>query len=646
MRSSSGLVFVLLAAGTLLLSGCPKAPTTPPDVSETPETDRPAPEILLEPFDPPTLEELNAEVTWEDQPVVDAMERYLAYKAENPPELSVEEALQLQNDGADDNEKILAALGQPPASEDEVDYEARINRHFRLDAKSTNPILGSSIAEFGLSSLTSAGLLSFDWEFLPFADANFVESWQSSEDRMYDKIVLRDDLVWSDGTPITAHDVAFTFQAIMNPRVPAVAMRSGTSELRWVHAYDDRTVVFFHKEPLATNVWNITFSLIPRHIYEESIQEDPTLGSTPYHEKLEATPISGGPYRVVRRVRNQEILLERREDWYMHEGEQVRRKPYFKEVRFRIIEDPNTALLALKNGEIDELELSPEQWVTQTSDNDFYRRNTKVTGVEWSYAYIGWNTKVPFFEDRRVRQAMAYALDHEEMIKTICFNLYEPGQGIFHPTSWMAPDPMPAPYQQNLEQAEELLDEAGWDDSNGDGFRDKMIGGRLERFHFTLQFGAGSETGQRIAELFKANLDQIGISCDVRPTEFTVLQENARTHKFQAMMAGWGTGTDPATAKNLWTTRALEEQGRNYTQFTHPEVDRLFEEGERVFDRDERAQIYGKIHTILWDEQPYLWLYYRSGFFGFSKDLRGYMFSPRDPFGYAPGFYAIWKPKQ
>lgn len=636
-----------VAASCLWLTGCPRSPSPAPvGTGGESSTEAEAAEVLLEPFDPPALEELNGQVTWEDQPVLDAMERFRAFKAEHPPEISVADALKLRNDSSENNQKILSALGQPPASDDEVDYEARLNRHSPLDVKSTNPILGSSVAEFAVSSLTSAGLFTFDWDFIPFASSDFVESWQSSSDRMYDKVVMRDDLVWSDGQPITAHDVAFSFQAIMNPRVPAVAMRSGTSELRWVHAYDDRTVVFFHKEPLATNVWNIMFSIIPRHIYEKSIEEDPSLGATRYHEQQEANPIAGGPYKLVRRVRGQEILLERREDYYMRDGQQVRPKPYFKEVRFRIIEDPNTALLALKNGEIDELQLSAEQWVTQTNDSEFYQRNTKASGVEWSYAYVGWNVKVPFFEDKRVRQAMGYILDHKEMINTIGFGLYEPGQGIFHPTSWMAPDPMPQPYQQNLAKAEDLLDEAGWDDSDGDGYRDKMIDGRLQRFQFTLMLGSGSETALKIAELFKTNLDQVGIICDIKPTEFTVLQENARTHKFQAMMAGWGTGTDPATAKNLWTTRALTESGRNYTQFTHPEVDELFEKGERVFDLEERAKIYGRIHQILWDEQPYTWLYYRSGFFGFNKDLRGYMFSPRDPFGYAPGFYSIWKPKK
>lgn len=643
---------VWLLVFSLLLCGCPSAPSNSDGPasgdstsSSTGDAAGEMPEVLLESFDPPTLEELNAKVQWESLPVLDGMKRFLDFKKENPPLVSDAEALALKNTGPEQNKKIVQSLGRPPANSEEVDWDATFNRHERMDAKSTNPILGSSVAEFDVAELTTPSLFTFDWNFVPFGNDEIIKSWEVSADRLVDKVVLRDDVTWSDGKPFTAHDVAFTFQTIMNPKVPAVAVRSGTDELRWVHAYDDHTVVFFHKESLATNTWNMLFPIIPKHIYENSIKDDPSLGQSDYHIKYEQAPVTCGPYEYASRDRGKEIVLKRRDSWYMHNGQEVRRKPYFKEVRFRIIEDSNTALLALKKGEIDEAELAPDQWVSQTDDDEFYRLNTKAMGTEWSQAYVGWNLKVPFFADKRVRQAMAYAFDHEEMLNNVCFGLYEPGQGVFHPTSWMAPKPMPTPYKQDLDKAEDLLDEAGWDDSDGDGIRDHEIDGRTVKFEFELVVASGSDTGMKIAQLLKSNLDQIGIICNVKPTEFTVMQELARTHKFQAMTAGWGTGTDPATNKNLWTTKALEQNGRNYSAYSNPKVDALFEQGEREFDRAKRAEIYGEIAKILWEDQPYMWLYYRSSFFGFNKSVRGYMFSPRNPFGYNPGFLALWKPK-
>ncbi|MAC53399.1 MAG: peptide ABC transporter substrate-binding protein, partial [Gimesia sp.] len=105
---------------------------------------------------------------------------------------------------------------------------------------------------------------------------------------------------------------------------------------------------------------------------------------------------------------------------------------------------------------------------------------------------------------------------------------------------------------------------------------------------------------------------------------------------------GWGTGTDPDTSINLWKTEAA----RNYVNYSNPEVDKLFEEGRREFDVEKRAKIYGKIHELLYEDQPYTWLYFRNSFYGFNKDLRGYVFSPRGPYGYGPGFSSLWKPAE
>ena len=599
---------------------------------------------LLEPFDPPTLEELEAKVEWESRPVLDALDLMRQRQAGEQPLATVEEALRLRNDSPENNAKILSAMGRMPRSDDEVDYDAVISRHLPVDVKSTNPLMQSSAYEFYVLGLTSFGLFGFDWEFNPFAASATVKSWETSKDRLYDKVVVRDDLVWSDGKPITAHDVAFSFRTIMDPRVPIPAVRSGTDELRWVEAYDDHTLVFFHKEPLATNVWNLNFPVIPRHIYEKSLEEDPTLLDSAHHVRYENDPVVGGPYRITRRSRNQEIVLERREDWYMRDGEQVRPKPYFREVRFQVIEDRNTALLALKNARIEEMELTPEFWVTQTNDEDFYRHNTKAADLEWTTFSFVWNINTPFFADKRVRRAMSYAFNHDEMLKNLLYDLYQPATGIFHPTSRMYPKKEIRPYKQDLDRAEQLLDEAGWADSDGDGIRDKTIGGRTVKFEFSILVPNIQDRVQ-ICTLLKENLDRIGVVCHVRPLEFTVLQEKTQKHEFQAAFGGWGTGADPDTSSNIWTTDAIKN-GRNFGEYSNPEVDRLYDQGKREFDPEKRAAIYAKIHEILWEDQPYTWLYYRNAFFGFNRSLRGYVFSPRGPYTYSPGFDNIWKPAQ
>jgi len=604
----------------------------------------------------PDLETLIKDNEWIDKPVRDSLADVREQQAGEPsPELSVEEALKLKNDSPENNLKIREALGRvAPEDGEGVDFDATWNRHTAggMGIKSTNPLMASSTAEQDLSSLTSFGLFGFDAKFVPFASKDAVVSWQASKDGLYDKVVMRDDLTWSDGKKITAYDIEFSYKVIMSSKVPVPAMRAGTDKMRGVKAYDDQTLVFFHPSSLATNVWNINFTIIPKHIYGDSVAEDPTLQSSPHHIEKDENPVTGGSYVIKKRVRGQEVVLERRESAYMYEGKQVRDKPYFKTVRYRIIADPNTALLSLKKGDIEEMQLTPEQWKESTTTEDFYDKNTKARDVEWVYFYFGWNLRSPFFRDVRVRKAMGYAFNHAEMMERHRKGMDEQGAGSFHHTSPWAPDPMPEPYQQDLDRAEDLLAEAGWEDTDGDGILDGFIltdpefdgqinGVQRQKFEFTM-IVSNRQDRIAIAELMRENLDQIGIVCNVSPLDFTVMQQRARDHKFHAQFAGWGTGADPDTSENLWTTRAIDS-GRNYSSYSNPEIDQLFEDGKTELDPEKRRKIYQQIHLKLYEDQPYTWLFFRNAYYAFNKELRGYNFSPRGPFSYGPGQGAIFK---
>ena len=632
-------------AAALALPGCGRPASEPPLVAERESpsgqaaTSPPPPVAERPAFAPPPLADLDRDAKWIDRPVKDALALLREQQAKETVACSVAEALALTNDSAAANAKILSALGRLP-DDGQADLEARIDRHVAGDLGSTNPILISSAAEFDILGLTGFGLFSYDRLLEPFANAETVISWQTSADGLYDKVVLRDDLVWNDGEPITAHDIAFTYQVIMDPRVPVPAVRSGTDQMQSVHAYDTRTVVFFHKEPLATNVWNINFPVLPKHVYEKTWEEDPTLKDSPEHVKLEEKPVSGGPYEILSRKRGQEIVLRRRANWSTVKGRVVREEPYFKDIRFRIIEDPNTALLALKSGEIDEMILQPEQWTTQTVDDAFHRLNTKATAPEWVSFHFAWNIGSPFFADRRVRRAMSYAFDHDRMLEKICLGMYEPCAGNYPPDSWMASPKKLVPYKQDLDTAEALLDEAGWTDHDNDGIRDKEIDGRLVPFEFTVLV---NQQPFRVAvcTLLKENLEQIGVIANVRPVEVTTLQEMMQKKSFQACFSGWGSGTDPDSSENIWKTGEM----RNYCGYSNPEVDRLFTEGRRELDRGRRAEKYARIQEMLYEDQPYTWLFWRNSFYGFSKQLRGYVFSPRGPYHYSPGAGSLWKPR-
>lgn len=594
---------------------------------------------MIEPFDPPSLDELKAAHTWEDQPVLSGMQIMRDIQAEKgPPEISADEAAELRNDSEQANQEIRDAMGRlAPEDGAGVNYDATFVRHTTFDMKSSISIMRSSVTEFEYHRLTGITLVDWDEDLHPFGNAEAVESWQASEDRMVDLFVLRDDLTWSDGTPFTAHDVEFTFKAIMTEEIPIPAVRQGADLIRYVKAYDDRTVVFFHKEALPIRTETMEIYVLPKHVFEESILEDPTMAKSAYHRKIEDHPITAGAYTLTKRVRGDEFVLTRREGYYMHKGMQVRDKPYFREIRVKIIDDPNPALLALKAGEIQEMMLSGEQWENQTNDSDFYEKNTKVTAEEWVEFHITWNTKAQYFGDKRVRQAMSFAFDYDEMIDKIFYGLYDQCRGPFHPGAWWFPDDPPEKYVQDLDKAKQLLDEAGWKDSDGDGIRDKEINGRTVPFKFTL-LTATTPNSIKVATLMKESLDKVGVQCLVKPTEQTVLQQTLQDHKFDAAVGGWGAGSDPFYSANIYKSG----EGRNYGEYSNPRVDELYEQGRKELDHEKRNEIYGEIHNLLWEDQPYTWLFNRNSFYGFNKKLRGYNFSPTGPFDFSPGLRSFY----
>jgi len=633
---------------------------------------------LVPPFDPPSLERLEEQVVadggWVDRPVLDSLKLLRERQAQEPLLASVNQALALRNDSEENNAKILSALGRLPKDDGDVNYAAQITRATPQALNKQNPLLASSTTEFEVSSLTGFGLFGFDWNFTPYASSDAVTSWQTSKDGLYDKVIMRDDLLWSDGTPITAHDIEFSFKVIMSEMVPVPAQRTGTDAIKCVKAYDNRTLVFFHNEPLETNVWNVNFSIIPKHVYENSIAEDPTLSDSDYHVQLEEKPVTGGSYEVVKR--NQvEILLKRRESAYMFDGKQVRDKPFFETVRLKIMRDSSSRLLGLMAGDIDEMMLTPQQWDAQTNNEDFYERCTKVRGLVWTTFSFQWNANTPFFSDPRVRQAMTWAFDHEEMLRVHRKGLDQPCTGTYHPNSRWYPGSGNVvglkiePVKQNLEKAKQLLDEAGWVDTDGDGYRDKEINGRRRKFEFTIIM---TNTKERIdlCELLAENLRLVGVDCNVKPLESATLQDKTQKKQFDAAFGGWGTGADPDTSENIWGSG----QARNFVNYKNPLVDELFGEGRKLpaarkqwkdlgiwKDPELRAYLkidpklaeatptredcYAAIHAVLWRDQPYTWLFCRSAFEGLSKRLRGYNFSPRGIMGYGPGFGSIWVPQ-
>jgi len=416
-----------------------------------------------------------------------------------------------------------------------------------------------------------------------------------------------------------------------------------------VKALDARTVLYLQKEALPTNDNHLQWPLIPRHIYQASRQEDPSLEKSAYHVEANQKPVTNGPYKLVSWSPG-EIIVERRDEWYQDAGgKRIRQKPFIKRARFLAIADPATAFNKFVTRGLDDVQLDSVRWVDATSGSGFYEGATKVRGEQWSIVYIGWCQKQktgapsPFFADLRVRRAMALAIDHETCLKDLLYGLYRAGRGIFHPDTSMAAKEL-EPLKQDLDEAERLLDEAGWKDTDGDGVRDRMVDGTRIPFRFRLSCPAGG-TGPKIAEQLKADFDKVGVKCDLKLAQWVPFQKELDDREAQAFLMALTTGTDPDTLTNIWTTDAFKD-GRNVVGYSNPKVDALFKKGRSEFDPAKRAAIYAEIERLIYADHAWTIILYQPTLWGFSKDLRGYHHSPRGFYNFSPGFLSVWKKKR
>jgi peptide/nickel transport system substrate-binding protein len=262
-----------------------------------------------------------------------------------------------------------------------------------------------------------------------------------------------------------------------------------------------------------------------------------------------------------------------------------------------------------------------------------------VAAPEWTVAFFAWNIDTPLFADRRVRRAMTYAFDHGWMLRDLFSGLYDPATGPFHEGSWAAPRKRQAAAQQDLQRAQQLLDDAGWVDTDNDGIRDRDLDGRPIPFEFTMLV-ADQPTRIQICERLRDDLARIGVRMHLQVVDQTTLVDRTQARRFEAWHGSRGAAADPDATERHWSTGGTG----NVVGYSNPLVDALYDAGRREFDRTKRGEKYGRIQEHLWEDQPVTWLYWRNGLYGFSRDLRGIVFSPRGPYTYSPGTRSLWRP--
>jgi len=467
------------------------------------------------------------------------------------------------------------------------------------DASNLIPILASDSASHSIAGLIYNGLVKYDKDMNIVGD--LAESWDVSDDGLVITFHLRKGVKWHDGKPFTAKDVLYTYQVTVDPKTPT-AYAGDFLKVKKAEVLDDYTFRVTYDKPFAPSLISWSSAVLPRHLLEG---QDITKSSLARH------PVGTGPYLFKEWLAGQKIVLVSNADYF--EG-----RPYVDGHVTRIIPDMATMFLELRARNIDMMGLTPLQYTRQTENNLFRQSFDKYRYLAFAYTYLGYNLKHPFFADKRVRQAISYAINKEEIISGVLLGLGKPATGPYKPGTWAYNENVKT-YSYNPQKARELLRAAGWTKTNNDGFLEKD--GRP--FTFELITNQGNETRQKCAEIIQRQLKEVGIDVKIRILEWAAfINDFINKRRFEAVILGWTIPLDP-DAYDVWHSSKTAPEELNFISYKNPEVDALLEKARSTFEQKLRKKYYDRFQEILVEDQPYTFLYVPDELVIISKRFRG-----------------------
>lgn len=402
---------------------------------------------------------------------------------------------------------------------------------------------------------------------------DLAESWDISDDGLEYVFHLAKGVKWHDGEDFTSKDVKWTIETIIEEKGQLVDRLSSIEEIT---CPDDDTVVFKLKSPNAAILSILAQAhILPSHLYE---------GTDWLTNPANQSPVGTGPFKFVEHNRGVSITLEAFDDYFLG-------RPELDKVIYMAIPDENTVVQAYLNEEVDVMDLaaaiSPAAIPTLEK-----QPGTKIdTMISTDRQYMITNMQKEPWNDVRVRQAVAYALDRDEMVKKAHKGFAERAEGFYTPSvEWAYTDEYKMP-EKDIEKAKQLLDEAGYlPDSNGVRIKDAEI--------VIFQFAVFTE----IAKIAQANLREIGIETNITTLEYAAWDERLNQGEFDIAIIGGLHGPDP----DQMSFRVGTGGTLNYMKYSSPVVDELLAKGVQESDLEKRKEIYAELQKVLSEDLPVL----------------------------------------
>jgi peptide/nickel transport system substrate-binding protein len=418
------------------------------------------------------------------------------------------------------------------------------------------------------------------------------ESWDVPDPLTY-VFRLHHGVKFHDGRPLTARDVKWTFDSLMQH----VIRSTKAGPYRYVdhiEAPDDYTVVFHMKEPDASLLWNVS---------------DDSIGIVPQGARDEMTrhPIGSGPFQFVSAETDREVILERNNGYWGAE-------PKLPRIRFAVVPDGTTEALELRKGSCDlsiNSYITPDMILTLSRDPDLVVESSPGTRL----AYLGFNLRDPILKDVRVRQAIAYALDRTPMIEYLWRGEAQVARSVLPTQSWAYNGDVPA-YDHDPAKAAQLLDAAGYPALHG------------IRFHITMKTSTDENTRLMVA-VMQQQLRKVGIALDIRSFEFATFFSDVTHGAFQMYGLRWiGGNEDPDIFEHAFHSSQLPPNGANRGYYLNSEIDGLIDQARREVDPKLRKPLYDQVQRILARDLPYVNLWYLDNVVVHTRRVRNVQMNP------------------
>jgi peptide/nickel transport system substrate-binding protein len=509
--------------------------------------------------------------------------------------------------------------------------DERIIIGIESDVQTINPMYAFSYSEGNLIDLLfmkpaierwndSTGMI----EFQPM----LAEKWEWSNDNSLLKLYLRKDIFWSDGIPITADDIVYTFDVYSDPEVDSRFFGQFKNFYTQANSQIDIKKTFKIISPTVLEVnfrkdgdpslLDINLEIIPKHIWLKYTKEELPQAQANFE------PITSGPFKLKKWEREDLISLSIDSSSFLYNPDNI------KEIIFKIIPDYQLRITQLKTGAIDIVDNVKSEDIDELKLVE--KLNVRAMRGR-DYDYIGWNHIDPqefqkskivpnkLFSSPGIRKALTYAINRKEIVETYLNGFGELCKGLVSPMFKSYYDPGLQTDDYNPQKAKEILKENGWEDKNGDGI---IENGKID-FSFNLYINTGNPRRNYVATIVKNNLKAVGIEANIQMLEMGAFVERLMKREYDAWIAGW-TIPIPIDLNPYWNSD--KEIGfLNFSTYQNKEKDEILNQLQQRLPESEKISLYKKLQSIFYEDEPVTFLYWFDNIIVYNKRISKINFS-------------------